>query len=208
MSNPIFQDWGLIDYESALKQQLELVEIVSQDHDHPGFFIFCTHPEVVTTGRQTQSDDVFDWNGPLVEISRGGRATYHGPSQLVVYPILNLKKERHGRSPQEIRGYIRTFENCIIKVLKEYGIPGLAKAPDTGVWVGDLKVASIGIAVKKWICYHGAAINLDEDKAAFQGLNPCGFKSAVMTCIQSLTGNRVDRAEFSQRLLKILNMEL
>ena len=208
MLKPIFQDWGLIDYESALKKQLELVETVSQEKDHPGFLIFCTHPAVVTTGRQTKPEDIFAWNGPVIEVSRGGRATYHGPSQLVVYPILNLKQERNGRGTQEIRGYLRALETAIIGTLEHYGVTAAGKSTDddTGVWVGNKKIASLGIAVKKWVTYHGAAINLDEDAAAFQGLNPCGFSSSIMTSLESTTRSKVDRKKFADALLLQLNV--
>ncbi|MEQ1666241.1 MAG: octanoyltransferase, partial [Bdellovibrionales bacterium] len=115
MSKPEFQDWGLINYQTALNKQLELVDLLHKNSAHPGFFIFCTHPPVVTTGRQTKPEDVFSWKGEIIEISRGGRATYHGPSQLVVYPILNLKNPRAGRGPQEVRGYLRAFEQAIVE---------------------------------------------------------------------------------------------
>lgn len=211
MSKPVFQDWGLIDYQLALNQQLECLELLSLDPEHPGFLIFCSHPPIVTTGRQTQPDDIFSWKGPVVEISRGGRATYHGPSQLVVYPILNLKFGRNGRKPQEVRGYLRAFEQAIVETLSEFQIFAAGKTPqkvadknfetdETGVWVGSQKVASLGIAVKKWITYHGAAINLDHDAEAFKGLNPCGFKSDTMTSVEKLFGKKLNRQEFAEKL--------
>ena len=219
MSKPVFQDWGLIDYQSALDQQLERLDILSLDPDHPGFLIFCSHPPVVTTGRQTQPDDIFSWKGPVVEISRGGRATYHGPSQLVVYPILNLKAGRNGRKPQEVRGYLRAFEQAIVATLSDFQISAVGKTPqkladknfesdETGVWVGTQKVASLGIAVKKWITYHGAAINLEHDTEAFKGLNPCGFKSDTMTSVEKLFGRKLNRQEFAEKLKLHLNRVL
>lgn len=211
MSRPVFEDWGLIDYQLALDQQLERLELLSLDPHHPGFLIFCSHPPVVTTGRQTQPDDIFSWRGTVIEISRGGRATYHGPSQLVVYPILNLKAGRNDRKPQEVRGYLRAFEQAIVETLSEYQISAVGKTPqkladknsesdETGVWVGTQKVASLGIAVKKWITYHGAAINLDHDVEAFKGLNPCGFKSDRMTSVENLIGKKLNRQEFIEKL--------
>ena len=211
MSKPVFQDWGLIDYQLALDQQLKCLEKLSSEPEHPGFLIFCSHPPVVTVGRQTQPEDVFSWSGPIIEISRGGRATYHGPSQLVVYPILNLKAFRNGRKPQEVRGYLRAFEQAIVETLKDYQISTVGKTPqklsdkdsesdETGVWVGAKKIASLGIAVKKWITYHGAAINLDHDPEAFKGLNPCGFKSETMISVEKLIGKKLNRQEFSEKL--------
>ncbi len=204
----IFEDWGLIDYEMALSKQLAAVEIVIADADHPGFLIFCTHPAVVTTGRQTKPDDIFAWKGPIIEVSRGGRATYHGPSQVVVYPILNLKKTRHNRKPQEIRGYIRALEQAIVNTLLTYHIQAVGKVQsefksdllDTGVWVDQQKVASIGIAVRQWVAFHGAAINVENDVTAFQGLHPCGYKSSIMTNLEKLTSEKIDCDRFKEIL--------
>lgn len=194
-----FEDWGLIPYGEALNKQLSYLEILdaalSKGEEHPGFLIFCTHPAVVTTGRQTKPDDIFSWTGDVVEISRGGRATYHGPSQIVVYPIINLKNPRKSRGAQEIRGYLRDFEKAIVLTLKEFDLEAVGKTPqkipgeqvetdETGVWVGTQKIASLGIAVKKWITYHGAAINFSNDPTAFVGINPCGFKTETMTSVE------------------------
>ncbi len=188
----IFEDWGLVPYNEALNKQLSYLEILdaalSKGENHPGFLIFCTHPAVVTTGRQTKPDDIFSWTGGVIEISRGGRATYHGPSQIVVYPIINLKNPRKSRGAQEIRGYLRDFEKAIVLTLKEFGIDAVGKTTqkipgeqaetdETGVWVGSQKIASLGIAVKKWMTYHGAAVNFLDDASAFVGINPCGFKT-------------------------------
>lgn len=211
MPETLFQDWGLVDYQTALEKQLQLVETVSQDEHHPGFLVFCSHPPVVTTGRQTRPEDIFAWRGNLVEVSRGGRATYHGPSQLVVYPIVNLRHARAGRGPQEVRGFLRAFEEALVLTLKEYGITAVGKTPqkrageaaetdETGVWVGPQKIASLGIAVKKWVTYHGAALNVDYDPEAFQGLNPCGFTSATMTCMETQLGQPVAKPELAARL--------
>ncbi len=207
----IFEDWGLIEYEKALAKQLEHVEKVAAEENHRGFLIFCTHPPVVTSGRQTQPGDVFAWKGKVVEISRGGRATYHGPSQVVVYPILNLKDARAGRGPQEIRGYLRALEKAIVQSLSELGILAMGKTPqkmpgqsietdETGVWVGTLKIASLGIAVKKWISFHGAAINFSRDAEAFSGMNPCGFNSSIMTNVEAELGMKPDIEHFKKIL--------
>lgn len=212
---PQVLDWGLIDYQQALEKQLQLVEEVIANPQHSGYIVFCSHPHVVTTGRQTKSEDIFAWQGPVIEISRGGRATYHGPSQVVVYPILNLKNPRAGRGAQEIRGYLRDLEKAIVETLKEFGIEAIGKTPqkkldtdaetdETGVWVGRQKIASLGIAVKRWVTYHGAAINLDYDPEAFQGLNPCGFTTATMTCVETLINSKTSRAVFIQELQKNL----
>lgn len=207
----LFEDWGLIDYEQALNKQLEYVEKVASDETHPGFLIFCTHPPVVTLGRQSQPEDLFAWKGPVIEISRGGKATYHGPSQVVVYPIVNLKNPRAGRGGQEIRGYLRALEQAIVDTLKKFGIESIGRTPqkipgqatttdETGVWVADRKIASLGIAVKKWVTYHGAAINVSYDPEAFVGMNPCGFKSSTMISVEQQLNRQPDVKEFKKTL--------
>ncbi|WP_415063163.1 lipoyl(octanoyl) transferase LipB [Bdellovibrio sp.] len=205
-----FQDWGLINYEEALAKQNALVEKV-QTEDLPGFLIFCTHPPVVTLGRATKPGDVFAWQGPVMEISRGGRATYHGPSQLIVYPILNLAHIRKGRRDREIIGYLRVFEESIVDVLGAYKIEAQGRslqknpqtnseADETGVWVGNRKLASIGIGVRKWVTFHGAAINLHYDPQAFRGMNPCGFTTETMVSLEQLLEAPVDAQAFKELL--------
>lgn len=192
MSSLKIENWGLIAYQKALEQQLELVNEISESPD-TGYIVFCKHPEVVTLGRATQKEDVFAWDGDLIEVSRGGRATYHGPSQLVIYPILSLKKNRQHIPPQDVVAYLRVLENSIIEFLELYGINAIGRslqkrtqkeAEETGVWIGSQKIASLGIAVKKWVTYHGAAINIYNDPKAYRGMNPCGFNRTVMTSLE------------------------
>jgi lipoyl(octanoyl) transferase len=227
----IFEDWGLISYEEALNKQLEYVDMldaaIAKGENHPGFLIFCSHPAVVTTGRQTQDSDIFSWKGPIIEVSRGGRATYHGPSQIVVYPIISLKNPRgkkaesdEPRGVQDVRGYLRTFEAAIVKTLKAYDISAEGKTPqkmpgqqveadETGVWIGHQKMASLGIAVKKWITYHGAAINFFNDPTAFTGINPCGFKTETMISVEKVLGpNKLTAEDFKNTLRTNLETSL
>ena len=210
MSELEFQNWGLIEYEGAMTRQTELIEKVHAEKT-PGYLIFCTHPPVVTLGRSTKPGDVFGWQGKVIEVARGGRATYHGPSQLIVDPILNLTLPRKGRREREIVGYLRALENSIVDVLKIYGIDSQGRsvqknptanseADETGVWVGNQKVASLGIGVRKWITFHGAAINLNFDPTAFTGMNPCGFTTNTMVSLEQLLNEPVDREEFSSRM--------
>lgn len=184
------EDWGLIEYESSVTKQLQLVdEVFAGAEDR---LVFCVHPPVVTLGRGTVlSEDVTGWSGSTIETSRGGRATYHGPNQQVIYPIINLK--RMGR--QDVHAYLRALENATVVSLREAGLVNAevrtAKVGDislTGVWVGERKVASIGIAVRKWVTYHGVAINVRHDPSAFQGIRPCGFASDVMTSLEAELG--------------------
>lgn len=209
-----FQDWGLIDYEEALLRQTDLIEKVLAEKA-PGILVFCTHPPVVTLGRSSRAEDVYAWSGRCVEVTRGGRATYHGPSQIVIYPILNLEILRKGRRERDVAAYLKTFEEALAEVIREYGIANVAakssnrdqgsgEADITGVWVGDRKLVSVGVGVKKWVTFHGAAINVSKDPLAFQGLNPCGYPPETMISLEELTGSAVDIPEFKSRLKRKL----
>jgi len=195
-----FTDWGLIDYSEALERQMTLVEKVASG-EMPDTVVFCSHPPVVTLGRSSKPQDLTGWQGDLIEVSRGGRATYHGPNQLVIYPILNLSRERKSLKVRDIGAYLRSLESILIDVLGDVEILANAKTIDgvdesgdkisaTGVWVGDKKIASIGIAVKKWVTYHGLALNVRKDPLAFQGLRPCGFNANIMTSIEEVLSER------------------
>jgi lipoate-protein ligase B len=183
--------------------------------------IFCAHSPVVTKGRSTKPDDVYAWDGSVVEVSRGGRATYHGPSQIVVYPIISIKEGRQNSGPNNVGAFLRDFENAIVKALLEYGVHAVGKsyqkknnsdpAPaqeETGVWVENRKVASLGLSVRHWITFHGAAINFRHDPDAFKGMNPCGFQSSVMVSLEELLIKLPERNHFIETLQKHLRIEL
>lgn len=208
------QDWGPIDYEKALEQQLLLVDQV-HSQNLAGIIVFCTHPPIVTLGRKTQAGDVFAWPGEIKEISRGGRATYHGPSQLLIYPIINLDLVRPHRPLHDIGKFLRNFEQAIVNTLSKFGVAAQGKSlqkksevdatsEETGVWVENRKVGSLGIGIKKWVTYHGAAINLDNDPQAFQGMNPCGFSAQTMISLEELIGKKIDREKFQKLLFEQL----
>jgi len=120
---------------------------------------------------------------PVFEIERGGDVTYHGPGQLVGYPILKLRENEH-----DLHQYLRNLEEAMIRVLARYGIAGERNPGYTGVWSGGRKLASIGVAVKRWVTLHGFALNVTTDLARFRAINPCGLEASVMASIQSLTG--------------------
>ena len=217
-----FVDWGLIDYREAAKRQLDLVELVagarSAENGASGgssdTLVFCAHPAVVTLGRATKPEDLLGWSGETVEVSRGGRATYHGPSQIVVYPILDMHLSRAGFRARDLHGYMRTLEQSIVETLGEFGIAsagGVAanegEASRTGVWIanGDKKIASIGIACKKWVTYHGLALNVAHDPLAFAGIQPCGMNSSIMTSMEQALGRAVvDRSAVIASLRRAL----
>ena len=187
----------MIPYQTALDRQLQYVEeIASGLRDET--IVFCTHPPVVTLGRATEASDILDWEGELVEVSRGGRATYHGPDQMVVYPILDLNKR-----DRDLHKHLRFLENTVIMVLKSYGIQAETQTGATGVWVGDKKICSIGIAVKKWISFHGLSLAVDNNPEAYKGINPCGYSADVMTNLETLMGHSIERPELILKTQKV-----
>jgi lipoyl(octanoyl) transferase len=188
-----FIDWGLIDYNEATEKQLALVERVADGA--PETIVFCRHPHVVTLGRGSEPSDLQGWAGATAETSRGGRATYHGPNQIIIYPILNLTKDHATFRARDLHDYMRALELAMIKALRGIGLVQASTEESegddltkTGVWVGEKKIASIGIAVRKWISYHGCAINVEHDPLAFTGINPCGFSTSTMTSVQDVLG--------------------
>lgn len=209
-----FQNWGLIEYKEAAEKQLLVLEQVASG-EIADQVIFCSHPEVVTLGKSSSPDDLIGWKGQVCESSRGGKATYHGPEQLVVYPIINLNKQRKHLRQKDIHQYLRRLEESMIVALKTFGLEAnrlptsLMNSSEesqkddllyTGVWVGEKKLASIGIAVKRWVTYHGLAINLWENPSAFTGINPCGFQQNTMTHIESVLGERLAQGQLATAL--------
>lgn len=206
----IFENWGLIEYTEALKKQEAYVEAVREQLREPTV-IFCSHPPIVTKGRATLTEDIIEWNGPIAEINRGGRATYHGPNQIVIYPIIPLNMPTPRRPARDIGAFLRQFEEAIVDVLRDLGIQAQGKSfqpkdtgevakEETGVWVAHKKVASLGLSVRHWITFHGAAINVEFDPLAFQGLRPCGFHPSIMTTLEETLGFPPDRTFIIDRL--------
>lgn len=169
---------GLIDYQSALKIQHLYVEQKKEG------ILVCEHPLVITVGRAKECAlDVLNKNIELVEVERGGRATLHLPGQVVVYPVFDVEK----RKLDAIK-LLRLLENAIIKTLSDFRIQAHAVEGKTGVWVGDngeRKIASIGVAIKNGMSFHGLAINVACDLTQFKNLKPCGFEASVMTSMKN-----------------------
>lgn len=199
------ENWGEISYREAISRQEEYVDQVSRELRRETL-VFCSHPPVVTLGRGTKPGDVFGWSGETIEVSRGGRATYHGPTQVVVYPILDLNSR--GR---DLHKFMRNLEDAVIDVLKSFGISAVANAlqtedgsdeaaPATGVWIGSKKIASIGIAARRWVSYHGLALNVGFDPHAFEGVKPCGFAPGSVVSMEEVLGSRPARETVESRL--------
>lgn len=193
---------GLVPWEKAHDFQLRTLQERIDDRA-PDTVIFLEHSAVITRGRGLQrpkesleTDNSLRRHAPLdpsrlplgtdlIETERGGDLTWHGPGQLVIYPIIKL--DGQGLGPDhDIENYIRRLERAVIRSLYHYGLTGACSIPDsTGVWIkdsqGTKKIASIGIAVRKWVAYHGIGLNISSDLSAFRLFEPCGFSSDVMT---------------------------
>lgn len=186
---------GLTSYERGQEIQKDLLEQRAADRI-PDTVLFLEHTPVITRGRGLQ------WTGeprerhmpapvglpPEIEFKdseRGGDLTYHGPGQLVIYPICKLDGKGFGPD-HDVAAYLRKLEGALISVLGKLDLKASSKENAAGVWVGDRKIASLGVAVRKWITYHGAAINIVNDLQPFQLISPCGFQSEVMTRLSDL----------------------
>lgn len=169
------KDFGLIDYAQALELQRQFV---SQQKE---IIFVCEHPSVITVGRGTGAQaDVLTQALPVVDVERGGRATLHIPGQIVVYPILNLKK----RGINQVK-FLRLLEEVVIETLTDFRIDSHTIEKETGVWVDDeRKIASLGIAVKNDMSMHGLALNVCCDLSLYKNLKPCGFSPEVMTSMK------------------------
>lgn len=170
-------------YQSVHQRMLALVNQRIADEIDDCVMI-GEHPPTITCGRKTSPDNIINpRNLPIVSIERGGDVTYHGPGQLVIYPIIKLHNH-------DLHAYLRQCEQLIIDVLADCGVDANrhidATRNATGVWVKAAdntpqKIASIGVAVKRWVTYHGIAINISNNLAAYNAINPCGFNAEVMT---------------------------
>ena len=143
------------------------------------------HKSVYTAGISSKNKDLLDKNLNVVRTNRGGKYTYHGPGQKVVYFVLNLNKRE-----KDIRKLVNKIENCIMDVLKEYKIKSYTDRKNVGIWVKNknsfMKIAAIGIRVKKWIAYHGFSINVNNDLSKYKGIIPCGIKVKGITNLKEI----------------------
>ena len=182
-------DAGFERYGQTLVRQEELVRLRLLGAV-PDTLILVEHPPVVTLGRAKRRDNLRLAPEALAargieffEISRGGDATYHAPGQLVGYPIVDLR--RHGR---DVLMFCRRIEAALIAALADHGVAAQAVAGKAGVWVGERKIASLGISVRRWVTFHGFALNVTTDLAGFAVINPCGEDPGVMTSMAEVLG--------------------
>lgn len=194
---------GLVPYEPALRLQERLAQARAENRISD-VLLLLQHLPVFTIGRfRGESEivappEVMRREGiEMFQINRGGSITYHGPGQLVGYPILNLKELELG-----VRDYIRRLEEVIIRVLADFGIVGQRNPQYPGVWLGEKKICSLGINVSRHITTHGFALNVSTNLRHFDYINPCGIRGAVMTSMSEVIGHPVDVLATTAPLLK------
>jgi lipoate-protein ligase B len=186
---PPVVDWGRREYRDSLEAMRALVRD-RRAGTIDDTLILVEHPPVVTVGVEGDDGGASASGLPVVEVERGGHATYHGPGQLVGYPIVDL--EPRGR---DVRRFVHDVEELVIGSIRSFGVEGAHVHGRRGVWVeGRRKIASIGIAVDHWVTLHGFALNVDPDLAPFDRFHPCGFDGSVMTSVARETGRSVPLA--------------
>ncbi len=174
-------DMGVREYSEVWKFQTDSIdEIACGDSD---VLVLVEHPPVITCGRGSHPENIRTSDVPVVEVERGGDVTYHGPGQLVVYPLLRLAGEE-----RDLHRHLRQCEELTVRVLAAFGLAGSRRDGSTGVWIGERKIASIGIAVRKWVTFHGIALNVNNDPADFARIRPCGLDPEIMTSLAQQLG--------------------
>jgi len=204
MTSPIAAyDLGRIPYREALELQRHAVSALVSGASADAIY-FAEHEPVLTVGRAGRSASLranpalLSARGvEVIPVERGGDITYHGPGQIVAYPIVALDGLPAGR---DLHRYLRDLEEVLIGTLGGYGIRAGRRPPHTGVWVEDRKVAAIGVAVRRWVTLHGFALNVDPDLSHFDWIHPCGIRDLGVTSMRVLLGEAPPRDEILARL--------
>lgn len=189
-------DWGTVSYQDAWQRQI--ARLTARQQGQAGdALIFVEHPPVFTLGVRKGASAHLIWTEEhlrglgidLVQSNRGGDITYHGPGQIVGYPIVSLAHWR------DLHAYLRLLEQSLINTLGSFGLAAARRPGKTGIWLADRKIAAIGVAVKQWVTCHGFALNANNDLAPFQGIIPCGITDGSVTSMRKELGITVDLAE-------------
>lgn len=201
----IFSHPGLVEYEEGLAMQRKYHSDVVAGV-RPNSVIFLEHPSVYTAGKRTQEFERPIDGTRVIDVDRGGRITWHGPGQLVGYPIIKLLK------PTELVGFVRTLEGVLIELCAQFAISAIQIEGRSGVWVsdqnGDRKIAAIGIRVASKVTMHGFALNVNPDLSAFRQIVPCGINDAAVTSMAAELGQAIEITQVSPILEKYLHLAL
>lgn len=176
---------GIVDYEEALQLQRQLHSEVAETR-RPNTLLLLQHPPVFTAGRRTLESEKPTDGSVVIDVDRGGKITFHGPGQIVGYPIVRLK------NPNDVVGFVRELETSLIAACKEFGIDAQRYCERSGVWLrdehGDRKIAAIGIRVARGVTMHGFALNVNPDLSYFDRIIPCGISDAQVTSMSKELG--------------------
>ena len=193
-------DWGRVPYETAVER---MKEVLSDRIDGriDDTLLICEHDPVYTVGRTrgAEANILNPENIPIVPVARGGDVTFHGPGQIVGYPIFELPDHRH-----DLHGFLRGLEEMMIRTLARVGVTGTRDARNTGVWVDGQKVMAIGIAAKRWVTWHGFALNRAVDVRHYQRINPCGMASNLVTSLDRHLEPCPGRSELTEIIIEEL----
>jgi len=188
----LFCRLGTVDYAAAhrLQKQLQAKRIADEV---PDTVLLLEHPPVLTMGRSAKEQhiiaqpDVLEAQGISVhEVGRGGDVTYHGPGQLVAYPIIDLKPDR-----RDVRKYMWSLEEAMIRTCKEFGLSATRIGGLNGAWIGDRKVGAVGVRISRWVTMHGLALNADSDLSHYELIVPCGIQDKAVTSISAELGRTI-----------------
>jgi len=197
-------DLGRKEYGETLELQKELVQKRAKG-EMPDALVLVEHDHVITLGRKTTPANFKPQDIPVFQVERGGDATYHGPGQLVGYPIVLL-------ADHDVRRHVRNMEESIIRTVGAYGIVGERLEGHPGVWVGGKKLASIGVAVTEWVTFHGFALNVNTDLTYFELIRPCGLDPSDLTSMKKLTGKAMPfddvKARFAREYSAVTGLAL
>ena len=192
---------GLIDYQKAWDLQ-HLLWSKRVAGELPDLLLFLEHPHVITLGRRGNrshllaSQEVLEtMRIPIFHVERGGDVTYHGPGQMVVYPIFDLKEYGY-----RLIRYIGQLEEVILRVLGDFGIQGRRDPVNRGVWVDGEKIASVGVTIKRWVSFHGFSLNYETDLKYFELINPCGLEGKKMTSMAKVLKTKISRQDLVKKI--------
>jgi len=199
------QNLGLVNYEDAWEKQREIQAGVAAG-ENPNTLLLLEHPPVFTAGRRTAESDRPIDGTPVINVDRGGKVTWHGPGQIVGYPIVKLK------NGNDVVGFVREIEIALINTCQEFGVNAERYCERTGVWIrdakGDRKLAAIGIRVAKGVTMHGFALNVNPDLSWFKKIVPCGIPDAEVTSLSVELGRNIAIVEILESLTRNITTAL
>ncbi len=196
------RDLGCMGYREAHATQLQCVEQLLRDPDHAGIILITEHPSVFTLGRKGETSGfilpqkaILDNGADIIHTERGGDITYHGPGQLVVYPIINLYKRK-----LSVTRFIHLLEDIMLSTAADFEVSAARDERNRGIWVGNNKLGSVGIRVRRGITFHGLALNVNLDLDPFSWIQPCGLTGVGITSLEKERGKPLKLEEIKERM--------